>query len=184
MVLVASCGKYAYVYDHMILMPSQAVRSQQRWVRDELRSLQKLDLNNRLLCTWCIYPSPKRRGPPFEPNEYWRCFYPGSDSEFHQDDIVKRLGIGSASPGRTIVVCMLNTSRKQWLLLTYHVACGDPKFTGQIRNIVLQNPVMEYVEVEYRPNYSSQRAERVNLDRRRRQRRAREVDLESLGVNR
>ncbi|KAI1287762.1 hypothetical protein F5Y03DRAFT_113599 [Xylaria venustula] len=61
----------------------------------------------------CIYLSPKRRGPPFEPNEYWGCFYPGPGLEFHQDDLGKKIGVGFTFPGKTIVVGMLNTSRKQ-----------------------------------------------------------------------
>ncbi|KAI0976396.1 hypothetical protein F4678DRAFT_416913 [Xylaria arbuscula] len=136
--------------------------SQQRWLREELRLLQKLDPSNRLLCIWCIYPSPQSRAPPFEPNEYWRCFYPSPDSEFHQNGIAKEIGTGATSPGRSIVV-----------------ACGEPSFAGHIRDVVIKNASMEYVEMEYRPTYSPQSSERRNPARSLRRRPGREVDLES-----
>ncbi|KAI0965373.1 hypothetical protein F4678DRAFT_485327 [Xylaria arbuscula] len=72
--------------------------SQQRWLRDKLRSLQKLDPNNK-------------RAPLFQPNEYWRCFYPA-----------KEIGLGFASPGRSIVIS---------------IACGEPVFTGRICDVVI-----------------------------------------------
>ncbi|KAI1462864.1 hypothetical protein F4805DRAFT_12125 [Annulohypoxylon moriforme] len=135
--------------------------SQQRWLHNELRTLQKLDPRNRLLRIWCIYPSPRRRGPPFEQNDYWRCFYPSPGSDFHQNGIVREIGVGANSPGRSIVV-----------------ACGEPSFTGQIRDEVIRNASMEFVEVEYRPTYSAQ--ELYGNSKQPRKQRTRR-DLESAG---
>lgn len=59
----------------------------------------------RLLCVWCIYPSPKRAKPPFKRNKYWLCLYPEVDSDFHTNGIAQEIAKGARSPGRTIVVC-------------------------------------------------------------------------------
>ncbi|KAI1340611.1 hypothetical protein F5Y15DRAFT_45284 [Xylariaceae sp. FL0016] len=113
--------------------------SQQKWLREEFRSLQKLDPRNVLLCIWCIFPSPKRRDPPFKANRYWRCFYPRPDSDFYQNGVIKELSASEDSPGRSIVVC-----------------CGEPSFTGQVRGEVVRKALMEFVEVEYRPSFSTE----------------------------
>ncbi|KAI0399030.1 hypothetical protein F4802DRAFT_611197 [Xylaria palmicola] len=135
--------------------------SQERWFHDELRTLQKLDPSNKLLCIWCIYPSPKQRAPPFYPNEYWRCFYPEPGSKFHQNGIAKEIGVGAISPGKSIVISMSNVQHYFTSHANLIVACGEPLFTGHIRDVVIQNTSTEYVEVEYRPTLPVQGSEGV-----------------------
>ncbi|KAK8121332.1 hypothetical protein PG999_005452 [Apiospora kogelbergensis] len=159
--------------------------SQQKWMREELQALQNLDPRNRLLCIWCIYPSPGKSKPPFEINDYWRCLYPTRGSDFHKNGIFKEIAKGANSPGRTIVV---GESRSYPCLLTLltPTACGDALFTGSIRDEAIRNASMQFAEVEFRPSRVSQEplAARATPLRRLRKRRSRVSDPESLALAR
>lgn len=141
------------------------------------------DCEQRLLCIWCIYPSPGKSRPPFETNDYWRCLYPTRGSDFYKNGIFKEIAKGANSPGRTIVVGESRSYPCLPMLLT-RTACGDASFTGSIRDEVIQNASMQFAEVEFRPSRASQEslAARATPLRRLRKRRSRVSDPESLAL--
>ncbi|KAF5973969.1 hypothetical protein FCOIX_8547 [Fusarium coicis] len=120
---------------------------QDRWVHDQLQSLQEVDNKVRLtsfsvnrmliakkfLVVWCIYPvkrNPERK-LPFTANEYWSRRY-----NFGFDDFSRELRQEARYPGRTVVV-----------------ASGEEKFVSMMRDMVVQNTtskrLIEFADVEY-----------------------------------
>ncbi|KAI8405732.1 hypothetical protein FOFC_15220 [Fusarium oxysporum] len=106
---------------------------QDRWVHDQLRSLQEVDNkacltrslsqlianSQKFLVVWCIYPvkrNPERK-LPFTSNEYWSRKY-----NFGFDEFSRELRQEARYPGRTVVV-----------------ASGDEKFVNMMRDMVVQN---------------------------------------------
>ncbi|KAG5756709.1 hypothetical protein H9Q70_000687 [Fusarium xylarioides] len=105
---------------------------QDRWVHDQLRSLQEVD-NKKFLVVWCIYPvkrNPERK-LPFIGNEYWSRRY-----NFGFDEFSRELRQEARYPGRTVVV-----------------ASGEAKFISMMRDMVVQNTtskrLIEFADVEY-----------------------------------
>ncbi|KAK2471634.1 hypothetical protein H9L39_16625 [Fusarium oxysporum f. sp. albedinis] len=104
---------------------------QDRWVHDQLQSLQEVD--NKFLIVWCIYPvkrNPERK-LPFTSNEYWSRRY-----NFGFDEFSRELRQEARYPGRTVVV-----------------ASGEEKFVSMMRDMVVQNTtskrLIEFADVEY-----------------------------------
>ncbi|TVY66559.1 hypothetical protein Focb16_v009840 [Fusarium oxysporum f. sp. cubense] len=120
---------------------------QDRWVHDQLRSLQEIDNkacwtrslsqlfanSQKFLVVWCIYPvkrNPERK-LPFTSNEFWSRRY-----NFGFDEFSRELRQEARYPGRTVVV-----------------ASGEEKFVNMMRDMVVQNTtskrLIEFADVEY-----------------------------------
>ncbi|KAI3579771.1 hypothetical protein IWW34DRAFT_621180 [Fusarium oxysporum f. sp. albedinis] len=120
---------------------------QDRWVHDQLQSLQEVDNkacltrslsqlianSQKFLIVWCIYPvkrNPERK-LPFTSNEYWSRRY-----NFGFDEFSRELRQEARYPGRTVVV-----------------ASGEEKFVSMMRDMVVQNTtskrLIEFADVEY-----------------------------------
>ncbi|KAI9774702.1 MAG: hypothetical protein M1839_001663 [Geoglossum umbratile] len=111
---------------------------QEKWIGDYLRELQQKDIKQNLLQIWCYYPSKKNSEPLMQLANgvpAYQCFYPNSPYKAIPNAIRE---VAGKSPGRNIVV-----------------ACGIPSFTKFIRddvwNFTSRHNIIEFVEVEYRP---------------------------------
>ncbi|KAH8909446.1 hypothetical protein BR93DRAFT_956577 [Coniochaeta sp. PMI_546] len=119
---------------------------QELWVADQLRALQDLDPRGLMLLVWCIYPSERRKNPPFEEHPHWSAVYPKPDQTVAEAEVPfsfeKSLSHEVLLPGKCIVV-----------------ACGDRLFTDERRASVIRNTSkswpIEFVEAEYRPSYGA-----------------------------
>ncbi|KAH0545347.1 hypothetical protein FGG08_000646 [Glutinoglossum americanum] len=107
---------------------------QEEWVGDYLKELQQKDIKQ----IWCYYPSKKNSEPLMKLDKgvpAYQCFYPNSPYKSIPDAIKE---VAGKSPGRNIVV-----------------ACGTPSFTkfirDDVRHYTSRHNIVEFVEVEYRP---------------------------------
>ncbi|KAH6869641.1 hypothetical protein B0T10DRAFT_533794 [Thelonectria olida] len=120
---------------------------QDKWVGDQLRSLQEVDAKvccsfpvfssmltpRKFLVVWCVYPVKRKpeRKLPFEKNDYWKRRYSFGFEEFSRE-----LRQEARYPGRTVVV-----------------ASGEQKFVNTMRGIVVQNTtshrIIEFANLEY-----------------------------------
>jgi hypothetical protein len=102
---------------------------------------------------WCVYPSEEKETPVFEETSHWLCFH-----QVDRDLLLKHMM--DATSEKSIVVGKSPFPRR-WVGLTIVIACGDPDFSADVREAVIDRRAtrsIDFVEVQYRPSTRSSRA--------------------------
>jgi predicted ferric reductase len=113
------------------------LNDQEKWVSEQLLTLQDLDPGRRTNLIYCYYPEKKTSEPLIKRDKGWKTIYPeDQDAELTLDEAIK---LEAGKSRKTVVV-----------------ACGNATFTQLIRKMVLgimsKDNIVEFLEVEYRPS--------------------------------
>ncbi|KAF5120868.1 hypothetical protein E5D57_013204 [Metarhizium anisopliae] len=120
----------------VILFWSLECNSQMEWVEKQLKWLQEMDPQNKLLAVWCRYPDLRTGHDPFElGSRFWMCLDSSATPSFEKLIPIKLKEERLRMAGRMTVF-----------------ACGDAYFTALMRDgtiKILKDKPVTFLESEY-----------------------------------
>ncbi|KAK5997512.1 hypothetical protein PT974_02875 [Cladobotryum mycophilum] len=105
--------------------------------QEQLKVLQKLDPDNKLLVVWCGFPQPRTGHAPFKESPFWMCMNPTPSRSFDG-----------------LIVSKLKEERRRLAGSLAVIASGDKSFMAMIRNGVVKGidgKNITFIETEFQP---------------------------------